>query len=78
MSLLDVPLAVVAGSVALGFGEAFFSAANDELRRCAQLDFSRDARIEPAGCGAQGPLLGAAAVARRALGVPVLAAEVPA
>jgi glucokinase len=76
MNLLDVPLAVVAGSVALGFGDAFFDAANDELRRCAQLDFSVGGRIQPAGCGAQGPLLGAAAVARRAVGVPVSAVEV--
>ena len=68
----------VAGSVALGFGDAFFDAANEELRRCARLDFSVGGRIEPAGCAAQGPLLGAAAVGRRALGIPVLSAEVAA
>ena len=72
MNLLDVPLALVAGSVALGFGDVFFDAANAELRRCARLDFSVGARIEPAGCGAEGPLVGAAAVARRAIGAPVL------
>ena len=78
MNVLDLPLAVVAGSVALGFGDAFFDAANEELRRCARLDFSVGGRIEPAGCGAQGPLLGAAAVGRRGAGVPVLSAEVAA
>ncbi len=78
MNVLDLPLAVVAGSVALGFGDAFFDAANEELRRCARLDFSVGGRIEPAGCAAQGPLLGAAAVGRRALGIPVLSAEVAA
>lgn len=67
-SLLDLRLAVVAGSVALGFGEDFFRAAQDEADRCARLDFSRGLRIVPAGNGANGPLLGAAAVARAALG----------
>ena len=39
-NLLDLRLAVVAGSVALGFGATFFDAANEELERCARLDFS--------------------------------------
>ncbi len=62
-NLLDLPLAVVAGSVALGFGETFFDAANAEVARCARLDFSRATRIVPTGCGTHGPLLGAAGVA---------------
>ncbi len=62
-NLLDLRLAVVAGSVALGFAEPFFAAAQEELDRLALLDFSRGARIRPAGCGADGPLLGAALVA---------------
>ncbi len=69
-NLLDLRLAVVAGSVALGFGPTFFDAANLELARCARLDFSAGARIVPTGCGPHGPLLGAAAVARAALDVP--------
>jgi glucokinase len=68
-NLLDLRLAVVAGSVALGFGPTFFEAANLELARCARLDFSAGARIVPTGCGPHGPLLGAAAVARSGLGV---------
>ncbi len=67
-NLLDLRLAVVAGSVALGLGEPFFAAANVELDRVARLDHSRGARIVPAGLGADGPLVGAAAVAWRALG----------
>ena len=67
-NLLDLRLAVVAGSVALGFGEAFFSAAQTELDRSAQLDFSRGARIVPAGLGDRGPLVGAAAVGLRGAG----------
>jgi glucokinase len=62
VNLLDLPLAVVAGSVALGFGAPFFSAAATELAERARLSFSRQARIVPAGLGADGPLVGAAAV----------------
>jgi glucokinase len=67
-NLLDLRLAVVAGSVALGFGQPFFAAAQAELDRSACLAFSAGARIRPAGLGPDGPLLGAAAVARRGLG----------
>ncbi len=67
-NLLDLRLAVVAGSVALGYGATFFDAAHAELDRSARLDFSRGARIVPAGLGPDGPLVGAAAVALRALG----------
>lgn len=68
VNLLDLRLAVVAGSVALGYGEDFFIAARAELDRVARLEFSRGARIVPAGLGADGPLVGAAAVAWRIVG----------
>jgi glucokinase len=67
-NLLDLKLALVAGSVALGFGEPFFTAAQAELDAQARLTFSRGARIRPGGLGASGPLVGAAAVAWRGLG----------
>ena len=67
-NLLDLRLAVVAGSVALGFGAPFFAAAQEELDRSACLAFSAGARIRPAGLGRDGPVLGAAAVAWRGLG----------
>ncbi|HEX3840587.1 MAG TPA: ROK family protein [Acidimicrobiales bacterium] len=66
-NLLDLELAVVAGSVALGFGRPFFTAAQDEMDARCQLTFSRGTRIVPAGLGADGPLVGAAAVGRRAV-----------
>jgi glucokinase len=66
-NLLDLDLAVVAGSVALGFGEPFFSAAQRELDASCRLDFSRGMRIAPAGLGDAGPLVGAARVAYLAL-----------
>jgi glucokinase len=67
-ALLDLRLAVVAGSVALGSGERFFGPAQAELDRSARIEFARGARIVPAGLGDTGPLVGAAAVALRAAG----------
>jgi glucokinase len=64
-NLLDLRLAVVAGSVALGFGAPFFDAAQAEVCARAGLDFARDTRVVPAGLGAEGPLVGAAAVGYR-------------
>ena len=65
VSLLDLRLAVVAGSVALGFGAPFFAAAQRELDASARIQFARGARVVPAGLGADGPLIGAAAVGWR-------------
>lgn len=67
-NLLDLRLAVVGGSVALGYGQPFFSAAQREIDRRCRLDFSVGTRIVPAALGADGGLVGAAAVARRAFG----------
>jgi glucokinase len=67
-NLLDLQLAVVAGSVALGFGGPFFAAAQAEVDRVASLDHSRGTRIVPAGLGDEGPLVGAAALAFRGRG----------
>ena len=62
-NLLDLPLAVVSGSVALGYGDLFFAAAQRELEASCRLDFSRSTRIVPGALGADGPLIGAARVA---------------
>jgi glucokinase len=67
-NLLDLRLAVVAGSVALGFGPPFFAAAQAELDARSRIEFVRGVRIVPAGLGAEGPLVGAAAVGWRSLG----------
>lgn len=72
VSLLDLRLAVVAGSVALGFGAPFFAAAQAEIDAVARLDFAAGARIAPAGLGDAGPLVGAAAVGWRHLGRDLL------
>ncbi len=62
-NLLDLQLAVVSGSVALGFGEPFFAAAQEEIEARSCLDFARGTRIVPGALGSNGPLVGAAAVA---------------
>lgn len=67
-NLLDLRLAVVAGSVALGFGEVFFRAAQAEIDERARLGFSVGTRIVAAGLGDAGPLVGAGAVGWRGLG----------
>ncbi len=61
-NLLDLSLAVVAGSVALGFGAPFLAAALEESGQRARLDFIRGTHIRPGALGAAGPLVGAAAV----------------
>ena len=67
-NLLDLRLACVAGSVALGYGATFFDAAQAELDRSARIGHARGARIVPGGLGADGPLVGAGAVGWRGLG----------
>lgn len=62
-NLLDIRLAVVGGSVALGFGAPFFTAAQAEVDERCRLDFSRGARVVPAALGSLGGLVGAAALA---------------
>jgi glucokinase len=66
-NLLDLKLATVAGSVALGFGDDFFIAAQAEVDELARIDYSKGCQIIPAGLGADGPLIGAAAVGWRGL-----------
>jgi glucokinase len=67
-NLLDLRLAVIAGSVALGYGDEFFAAAQAELDARARIEFARGARIRPAGLLDTGPLVGAAAVGWRGEG----------
>ncbi len=71
-NLLDLRLAAVAGSVALGFGAPFFSAAQAELDRVCRIEFARGVRIVPGGLGPEGPLVGAAAVGFTGLGHTLL------
>ncbi len=67
-NLLDLRLAVVSGSVALGFGAEFFDEAQRVVDDQCRLLHSRGTRVVPGALGDAGPLIGAAAVARRGLG----------
>ncbi len=66
-NLLDLKLVCVAGSVALGFGATFFTAAQKTMDELCGLEFSRKARIVPGRLADEGPLVGASAVGWRGL-----------
>ena len=61
---VDLRSAVIAGSVALGFGKPFFESVQTELDRSAKIGFVQGFTVCPAGLGPLSPLVGAAAVAR--------------
>lgn len=65
-ALCDLRLAVIGGSVALGFGETFFSSVQQELDLRARLPFTAGIKVVPAGLGPDAPLIGAAALIHRA------------
>ncbi len=69
VDLLDLSLAVVSGSVALGFGEPFFAAAQAAMDQLCRISFARGARVLPGGLGDDGPLIGAARVGLCGAGV---------
>jgi glucokinase len=62
VNLLDLRLAVVAGSVAVGFGEPFLAAARDELAARTRIEFARGARLVLSTAPEETPLIGAAAL----------------
>lgn len=66
-NLLDLRLACVAGSVALGYGEVFLAAARAEVAASARLAFSRGTEVRFGLLGDAGPLVGAGAVGWRAV-----------
>lgn len=61
MDLTDV---TVGGSVALGFGDEFFQAAQISARKHAGLSFLKDLTISPVADRSLAPLVGAAALAK--------------
>jgi glucokinase len=67
-NLLDLRLACVAGSVALGYGDVFLAAARAELAASARIAHSRGTEIRIGALGDEGPLIGAGALGWRAAG----------
>lgn len=65
-ALTSIERVVVAGSVALGWGDEFFKSARDEFGARSRLSFTQSIDIVPAGPRAG--LIGAAALARRLVG----------
>lgn len=63
-AVVDANIAVIGGSVALGFGAPFFAAAQHEIDSRCGLDFIRGLQVVPVALGDEAPLIGAAAVAR--------------
>lgn len=66
-NLLDLKLAVVGGSVAIGFGATFFNSAQRTLDELCGIEFAKGARVVPSRLADDGPLIGAAAVGWRGL-----------
>jgi glucokinase len=62
VDLLDLSLAVVSGSVALGFGKPFFGAAQAEMDLLCRISYAQGAKVVPGGLDDRGPLVGAARV----------------
>lgn len=63
-AICDVRTAIVGGSVAQGFGQPFFEAAQAEVDQRARLSFTQGFTVVPSGLGQLAPLVGAAALAR--------------
>ncbi len=68
VNLLDLSLVAIGGSVALGYGGPFFSAASRGLRATSRLSSTDGCRIAPVGLGRDAPLIGAGALALQLLG----------
>ncbi len=67
-NLLDLQLAIVSGSVALGFGDVFFTAAQRTIDQLSKIEHAKGTQIVPSELAEDGPLIGAGAVGWRALG----------
>jgi predicted NBD/HSP70 family sugar kinase len=59
---LDLEMVTVAGSVALGFGDQFFTSVRKHYDEMVGFPFARGLKIVSAGLGADTPIIGAAAV----------------
>ncbi|MFM2072734.1 MAG: hypothetical protein RLZZ623_2998 [Actinomycetota bacterium] len=63
-ALVDVKTAIIGGSLARGYGDVFFEAAQREVDLRARLGYLLGFTVQPAELGHHAPLVGAAALAR--------------
>lgn len=73
VSLLDIRLVTIGGSVALGFGDIFFRHCQSHFDYLRKVPFAKGVQIVPSELGKQGGIIGAAAVGAKAIednGVP--------
>ena len=69
VNLLDLERVLVGGSVALGFGKVFLDAANLEMSGLCRLKHSKGNQISTVALGGEAPLVGAAVVGFKSLGM---------
>ncbi|MGD9996644.1 MAG: ROK family protein [Ilumatobacteraceae bacterium] len=62
-ALVDLQLAVIGGTLALGYGEPFFDAVRHEVSSRAGLSYLQGFTVVPVSLGHHAPLVGAAALA---------------
>jgi glucokinase len=63
-AVVDLKLAVVGGTLALGYGDPFFEAVRHEVEQRARLGYLQGFQVVPVALGHHAPLVGAAALAR--------------
>jgi len=68
-AIVDLKIAIIGGTLALGYGDVFFDAVRHEVDTRARLGHLRGFSIAPVALGHHAPLVGAAALARS---LPVL------
>jgi glucokinase len=66
LAIVDARLVLLAGSVPMALGAPLFDAVQREVEQRLRLVHLRGVTLAPAGCGGDAPLIGAAAIARRA------------
>jgi glucokinase len=63
-AIVDLKMAIIGGTLALGFGDPFFDAVRSEVNARARLGYLQGFSVVPVALGHHAPLVGAAALAR--------------
>jgi glucokinase len=76
-AIVDLKLAIIGGTLALGYGDTFFDAVRHEVEARARLGYLQGFSVVPVALGHHAPLVGAAALARFAAPQPDAAVQPP-